>query len=466
MSEIFKQRNTFFLLLMLLFLGSKVTAQGNENDGGGFNWDGMNDLDNVDIYAGAGDNDSWDYPSLYWDHDPPNYIGVDDNYSDFGSGGSTSGQTNNNANQDPSTDKEKQTVSKVELTKKVKPGETHTQEVKVLRDPNTSTEKKVVDLIINGEKVGTVTFDKPIRDSNGVDIYSRMTVELLPTCPVAITSITFDNPETSKYDDTKQSKDGNLEKVAGDLSLYKDLGIVEFNTHINKEEDVVIIGSTVAATDSSTNKKDPCVVAKELTTIAASPTYKKAINDIKKAAIDNFEHSITLGITNAQITAAPIVHGGRSVYVTTNWPGAFTVLHNHPNDTPPSGGDIYAIARLKKNNSNFDSCFAITGDGTYALAITDLAAAQEFSAKYMANRGPDDNKEYPGFMISEMLSVWNDMHSYTMESQAKAKAFVVNKYNGGVTFFKQKSDGLFYPLLTKQTTLPNGSKMYNPIPCI
>ncbi|WP_343589343.1 hypothetical protein [Flavobacterium sp.] len=322
-------------------------------------------------------------------------------------------------------------------------------------------------LIVSGQKVGTVTFSEPQRDANGVDIYSKMTVEVFYNSPVAITNITFDDPETSTYEGSQHSTNGNLKIAEIDLSFYQTLGIINFSAPINEEENIIFTGSIAAANDSQTNVKDPCIVAKELTSLAANQTYQKAVVNIKTAAVDKLEHSITLGKTNGQITASAMENGlPGEVYVTSNWPGAFTVLHNHPNNTPPSGGDIYAIARLNKNNSNFYSCFAIAGGEMYAIAITDLAAAQEFSARYLVNRAPGDDGEYPEFMTNEIMIVWRRMKSYTVESEAKAKAFVVNKYNAGITFFKQNGDGIFYPLTLKEKTESNGSKSYSLIPCI
>lgn len=102
----------------------------------------------------------------------------------------------------------------------------------------------------------------------------------------------------------------------------------------------------------------------------------------------------------------------------------------------------------------------------YAISITDLAAAQEFSAKYLVNRAPGDDGEYPKFMWEEMANVYSNMDSYSTEGQTKAKAFVVNKYYGGVTFYKQNKSGEFYPLITKENKQNNGNRTFTLIPCI
>lgn len=471
MREIFKPNNIFWSLLILVVFSHKINAQTNENEPPpGF--DNGEQLNEIPIPGYQAPDDSWDHASNYWNTEPNNNSTYDDEYyaglleQIVGPKQVEKGPRNQNSEDIKNGIDDRQTESKVILTKKVLPGETHTQNVKVLRDPNTSTEKKVIDLIVNGMTVGKITFSVPLTDKNGINIYSKMTVEVFRHCPVAITNVTFYNPNTSTFQDSQHSTNGNLANAKTELSMYQTLGIINFASPINEEENIVLTGSTTAA-NFPDNKKDPCIVAKELTTLATNQTYQKAVLDIKNASADKLEHSVTLGKTNGQITASPMVGDSEAgeVGVNYNWPGAFTVLHNHPNDTPPSADDIYAITRLNKNNSNFNSCFALTGGSTYAIAITDLAAAQEFSAKYLANKKEGD-PEYPTFMRDEMIAVWEKMGSFSIEAEAKAKAFVVNKYNGGITFFKQNSIGVFYPLISKETKHNNGLKTYTLIPCI
>lgn len=155
MREIFNRSNIFLILLMLLVFGSKANAQNDENGSGGFNWDGMNDLDNVNVGpSGGGNNDVWDYASNYWDQNPNDYIGSNNDYynEQYSTGNSNSGNSGGGGSGGGGAPADRQTVSMVVLTQKVKPGETHTQDVKVLRDPSTSTNTKVIDLIINWRK--------------------------------------------------------------------------------------------------------------------------------------------------------------------------------------------------------------------------------------------------------------------------------------------------------------------------
>lgn len=79
MREIFKQNSIFLLLFIVVAFSNTANAQQNENEGG-FNWDGMNDLDNVNVGGDSGSDDSWDHASLYWNTEPNDY---GSNYEDY-----------------------------------------------------------------------------------------------------------------------------------------------------------------------------------------------------------------------------------------------------------------------------------------------------------------------------------------------------------------------------------------------
>ncbi|WP_146194578.1 hypothetical protein [Flavobacterium crocinum] len=471
MREFFKRNNIFFFLFILLFLFSnRMSAQNSETDGG-FDWDGMNELDNLDLWAdNGGYDDSWDHASLYWDTEPNDY---GSNYDDYYEPYDWRDNNNNHNDQDTRRDQEpaKEPESKIVLTKTVLPGETHVQEVKVIRDPETSAEKKVIDLTVNGEKVGTITFSDPIIDVNGVDIYSKMTIEVFPECPIAITTITFDSPETSRYDDTKDSINGNLENAIVNLSLYKDYGIIDFTSPINEKENIVITGSTDAVPNYLKIKKDPCAVAKELNVIGANPVFKKAVQDIRDTPdFYKKEYSIPLGINNSsQIYAGEINSTGTLTgvevkhYSVQNF---FLDLHNHPSLFSHSPGDIYNRIVLSKMYPNYNGGIVLTDTEVYAAVVTDLAAAQNFASKYIIISTSDNKISYTESVQEEISSAWSKMDTYLTEGQTKAKQIVLSKYNAGITFFKQNNEGTFYPLITKQTKQPNGRVTYSLIPCI
>ncbi|WP_426486400.1 hypothetical protein [Flavobacterium sp. 2] len=459
------------MLLFLLFFCTAIKAQTSENEPPpGFDLgEKLNEVP-VDAYDPPS-TPVWDYASNYWDQNANDYIGSNNDYynEQYSTGPSNPGYPSGGGSGGEGGAIDRQTVSQLVLSKKVKPGETHTQSAKVLRDPNTSTSKKVVDLVVNGEKVGTVTLSDPIRDTKGVDIYSKLTVQVFANSPIAITSITVDNPETSKYNDSQHSTNNNLQVVWADTSIYKDFGIVNFTTPINEEEDFVITGNSTAATNSPTNIKDPCVLAKELTTLGANPVFQKAVQDIKNTPdFYNKESGITLGKNaGGQIYADTMNPGEKSnVAVNHSIQGFFTNLHNHPNSTIHSGKDLSNITVLSKLYPSYIGSFVIPNkEEVYAAVVTDLAAAQVFVATYLTDSKTKAPAHYPKFMYQEMSNVFENLNSYSIESESRAKAFVLDKYNSGITFLRQGTDGKFYPLKIKETKQANDSVKYELIPC-
>lgn len=407
---------------------------------------------------------AWDYN---WNDDITGYTPHEDNpdNENYNTGGNN---TEFGGNPGTGNGGNQQTESKIILTQKVKPGQTHTQAIKVLRDPNTSASTKVIDLIVNGAKVGTVTLSSPQKDSNGVHIYSKITVEVFSNSPVAITNVTFENPETSKFMDSQNSKNGNFQEISGDMKLYPNLGIIVFDVPINENEDMIISGSTTAATDDPGNKKDPCVVAKQLSAFTSDPAYKKAIHDINDLP-NGIEYSIALGknSTNQIIAGTMSIGNKSSVKIDHTIQGYFLDFHNHPSHTIHSGLDLYYITLVDKLYPNYIGGIVLPNkEEVYAAVVTDLAAAQAFVAKYLTDPKTNKATHYPEFMHTEMIKIWAKMNSLSIETQSRAKAFVLSKYNSGFSLLRQGLDGKFYPLTIKQTKHANGSFIYNLIPCI
>jgi len=233
------------------------------------------------------------------------------------------------------------------------------------------------------------------------------------------------------------------------------------------------------------NQIDPCNTAKKLTTDSKNAAYLSAKNSILDADPE-VEHSITLGkeVTSGTIqgppkgggapigtpptttiTKAPMNNGGTNgVKTTTNWPGAFAALHNHPNGTPLSSGDIYAAVTLNKNNSNFTTSYILTGGETYAIVVTDLTAAQAFVAAYPPDLSPLYPPEFPDFIFNQITDA-RSQFGESNEARTMGIASVLDNNNAGIALMKQDSNGDFKPLKIKETTNSNGSKTYSLMPC-
>ena len=157
--------------------------------------------------------------------------------------------------------------------------------------------------------------------------------------------------------------------------------------------------------------------------------------------------------------------GNQQYMVSTNysWPGAIAALHNHPNNTPLSAGDIYASVQLNEKRSNFTTTFVVTNGETYAIVITNLALAQAFVTAYPPDVLPGYSPEFPIAIFDQLQVLVTPMGS-SVEGRTTAMGFILDKYDAGITLLKQDSNGNFNPIKTEET-IQNGVKTYTPKPC-
>jgi len=214
-----------------------------------------------------------------------------------------------------------------------------------------------------------------------------------------------------------------------------------------------------------TPTKDPCTTAQESTIVSKNKEYLIALKAINEANAAE-EHSITLGkAPNGTMTKAPMNNGGQYiVQINTTWEGAFAALHNHPNNTPISAGDIYASVQLNVKSSNFTTSYILTDGEVYAIVVTNLSLAQDFVKTYPPDQLPNQSPEFPNNIFYEIDGLKSIM-GYGNEGRTTAIAFILDKYSAGITLLKQDSSGKFNPIKTQETTQSNGIKTYNTIPC-
>jgi len=211
-------------------------------------------------------------------------------------------------------------------------------------------------------------------------------------------------------------------------------------------------------------KLDPCAQATKMSIDGKDPVFLSAKKNILNAN-PKIEHSITLTRRNNQLGQIAMNSGGTSsVKVNTNWHGSFAALHNHPNNTPLSAGDIYAGITLNVDNRNFTTSYILTGGEVYAIVITDLQAAKDFTAAYPADQIAGYNPEFPDVLFDQLQNLVTTFGS-SIDGRTEAMSVILNKYNAGVTLMKQDSEGQFKPFNTKESILPNGNKSYTSIPC-
>lgn len=211
---------------------------------------------------------------------------------------------------------------------------------------------------------------------------------------------------------------------------------------------------------------DPCGAARNTTGISGTTVFLKAKSDIMQASADGKEHSITLGNTAGNVlTQAPMNNGGTNgVVVNQNWPAAIAAIHNHPNNTPLSAGDVYAAVTLNTKNSAFRTSFILTGGETYAIVVTDLKAAQDFVAAYPADISPIYPPEFPQVIFDQIQDV-KTKFGESNEARTMVISLVLDNNNAGITLMKQDSSGKFNRIKIQQTTNSDGSKTFSAVPC-
>ena len=199
-------------------------------------------------------------------------------------------------------------------------------------------------------------------------------------------------------------------------------------------------------TNTCEDVKDGAAAA---TLFTKSSVYNFALSGIKNAfVIDKYEHCISFGKDAANnIIASPILNGAATSGKVPAIANAFADLHNHPDNTPPDAGDFYGLININKNNPTYKTRFVVTLDGTlYALLVTDTAAINVFSVKY-PRQPPAFAGGPPGFAVSITDEAREMKYKYHCTDEMVV-AFILEKYNTGVSLLKQHSNGTFKKIIT------------------
>jgi hypothetical protein len=207
---------------------------------------------------------------------------------------------------------------------------------------------------------------------------------------------------------------------------------------------------------------DPCLAASIATTTAANAGFLNARNTVLQAGSDGREHSITLGAPYGGVySQAKMNNGGpNDVPVNETHPGAFAAIHNHPNNTPLSTGDIYAAVSLNIKNAGFSTSIILTGGETYAIVVNDLPAAQNFVKNNPPDISPNYPPEFPDNIFDQILDVRSKLGD-SLEARTAAIAWALDQNNAGITLMKQDAAGKFNRLKLEK----NAAGTFIPVPC-
>jgi len=212
---------------------------------------------------------------------------------------------------------------------------------------------------------------------------------------------------------------------------------------------------------------DPCAEALVGSTHATNLSQKSNFtsaktNIIAAAAFDKKEHGVTFGRDAiGNITVSRISNGTENSGTVPNLTGAFADLHNHPDLSPPSSGDLYGFIDKSVKNSSFETRYILTNNGTvYALTVINIEQAKEFDKNNPRVPPPPGTNFEPDFPL-EIINAINEMRGGYGATDEMAMAFVMEKYKMGVALLKQDSNGDFKRLNTiEHTTIDGTSKSY------
>ncbi|HSN59428.1 MAG TPA: hypothetical protein VLR49_00730 [Ferruginibacter sp.] len=198
---------------------------------------------------------------------------------------------------------------------------------------------------------------------------------------------------------------------------------------------------------------DPCESARagvtKATRLANHKVFIAALQEIKAAfAKDSMEHSVSFATSaNGEISSSPMSKGNAMNSSVPALPGAIADLHNHPGNFPPASGDLYGLIDLNTNYNSYDTRFAVTQNGTiYALIITDAQAATVFNHNFprVAPAYKGSSPTFPESLVDEFREL---KYLYNCNDEM-ALAYILEKYNTGISLLKQTGKGSFKKLRT------------------
>ncbi|WP_264537696.1 hypothetical protein [Flavobacterium sp. N1736] len=209
---------------------------------------------------------------------------------------------------------------------------------------------------------------------------------------------------------------------------------------------------------------DPCIAALRTNGIVTNQGFINARAAVVAASADGHEHSITLGGTassSSPYTQSVMNNGGTNgVAVNESLQGAFAAIHNHPNNSALSSGDIYAAVTLNTKNAAFTTSFIITGGQTYAIVVNNLPNAKNFVNNYPPDLSPNYPPEFPN-VIFDQIDFINSQIGNSIDSKTASISSVLDKYNAGITLMKLESNGKF----NRIKIVKNADGSYSSVPC-
>ncbi|WP_100077061.1 hypothetical protein [Chryseobacterium camelliae] len=214
----------------------------------------------------------------------------------------------------------------------------------------------------------------------------------------------------------------------------------------------------------SNPQEDPCKKAeagsKKASDIAKDPKFSSAKQGVLNGLAQNGgENGVGFGVNSPngplQSTGVqPLGATSGNVNNPFNYPTAD--MHNHPQNTPPSAGDVYSMMTYASQHSTFGTRYVVLPDGTvYALTVTNAGAFANFLSNYPPSQVPGFAPNFSGAVYTD----WDDAYFYS--NAEIALSYVLDKYNTGIALTKMDSNGNF----KKVNATNNGNNSYSQSQC-
>jgi len=213
------------------------------------------------------------------------------------------------------------------------------------------------------------------------------------------------------------------------------------------------------------------------------PEYAGAVSSLTSYAnISMLEYGMFLGVNVAAgggLMTTPIKSGGiNGVDGNPSSPGflPFASAHTHPIDTypMPSVGDIYSLATYNAQYPTYTTAYVISSDGsTTALIVTDAQKLANFLTTYPPatnQNGADWAATSPmGIDVNDAVSNLDPVGQVGSPANdvawRTAQAFVLDKYDTGLTMVMKNADGTFSEVHYVKVTDAQGNSSYKKYNC-
>ncbi|MCF3111881.1 hypothetical protein LL912_24040 [Niabella sp. CC-SYL272] len=220
----------------------------------------------------------------------------------------------------------------------------------------------------------------------------------------------------------------------------------------------------------SSSCADAKTAAEKATLFSKQQPYRNALAAVIRAATDQKEHAVSFGcISTDSILYSAVSNGAVNTAIVPAIINRFADLHNHPENRPPSSGDLYQfIDQAIASNGEYQK-FVVLPNGTqYALVLVNIEAAKAFNTRFPRVRGIRDNlaqMQYQPTFPKSLVDEVNQLKGWNGATEEAAMTYLLQKYDAGVALLKKTTDGNFRKVYTVEQQQKDGTPTYTAYTC-